>query len=61
MAQWPDPSPTRKLSHPFVYWAIRTRRARKVDVPAFEPRSHPKVGESERLASLRRLLLNDTL
>ncbi|HEU5002395.1 MAG TPA: Fis family transcriptional regulator [Actinomycetota bacterium] len=52
---------TRKLSHPFAYWAIRTRRAGRVDVPRAEPRSHPKVSESERLSSLRRLLLNDAL
>lgn len=52
---------TRTLSHPFVYWAIRTHRARRVEVPPFEPRSHPKVAESDRLACLRRLLLDDTL
>jgi hypothetical protein len=50
---------TRKHALPFVYWAMNTRRARRLRVPLWEPRTHPKLGEQQRLEALRRLLLDD--
>ncbi len=46
---------------PFIYWAINTRRARRLHVPRFQPRSHPRLGEDQRLVALRRLLLDDSV
>jgi hypothetical protein len=52
---------TRKHSLPFIYWAIKTHRARPLQVPAWEARTHPKLGDEQRLQALRRLLLNDEI
>jgi hypothetical protein len=54
------PSP-RQHALPFIYWAINTRRARRLHVPRFQARSHPRIGEDQRRESLRHLLLDDTV
>jgi hypothetical protein len=52
---------TRRHAQPFLYWAINTGRARGFRVPFVPHRSHPVLAETDRLAALRRLLLDDTL
>lgn len=54
-------SATRVHAAPFLYWAIRTRRVRSVQVPDRKPRSHPSLGHEERLSALRRLLIDDSV
>jgi hypothetical protein len=60
-AWFSDGTSTRHHSLSFIYWAIKTRRAPALEVPRPQPRSHPKVGEGDRLDSLRRLLLSDSI
>jgi hypothetical protein len=50
---------TRKHALPFIYWAINTRRTGRLHVPAWEARTHPKLGEEQCIEALRRLLLDD--
>lgn len=52
---------TRVHAKPFIYWAVRTRRIRGIEVPGAQPRSHPAIGQEERLQALRRLLTDDSV
>ncbi len=52
---------TRVHAAPFLYWAIRTRRVRRVQVPDRKPRSHPSLGHEERRSALRTLLTDETV
>lgn len=49
---------TRRLAQPFIQWAIKTRRARALSVPTRQVRTHPKIGQNQRLEALRTLLLD---
>lgn len=52
---------TRWLAQTFIKWAMRTRRARPLSIPSRQVRTHPKIGQAQRLEALRMLLLDDDI
>jgi integrase len=45
----------------FLYWAINTRRLRRLHIPGREHRSHPAIGPNERISALAKLLVDDVV